>query len=279
MKELRNGKFEGERALFFAKDLAIYDSVFENGESPLKESRNIEIYKTSFRWKYPIWYSNDVKVSDSVLETTARSGIWYTHNIEIVNSVIDAPKTFRRASGITLKNVRLNEALETMWSCRGISLTDVYVKGDYFAMNCENIVARNLTIDGNYAFDGAKNVEIHDSVLNSKDAFWNCENVVVYNSVIDGEYLGWNSRSVRLVNCKIRSNQGMCYMDNLVLENCVLEATDLAFEYSTVNAVVDSHIDSVKNVTAGRVTAQSIGEIIMEEDRVDVSKTVITTGE
>ena len=279
MKELRNGKFEGERALFFAKDLAIYDSVFENGESPLKESRNIEIYKTSFRWKYPIWYSNDVKVSDSVLETTARSGIWYTHNIEIVNSVIDAPKTFRRASGITLKNVRLNEALETMWSCRGISLTDVYVKGDYFAMNCENIVARNLTIDGNYAFDGAKNVEIHDSVLNSKDAFWNCENVVVYNSVIDGEYLGWNSKSVRLVNCKIRSNQGMCYMDNLVLENCVLEATDLAFEYSTVNAVVDSHIDSVKNVTAGRVTAQSIGEIIMEEDRVDVSKTVITTGE
>ena len=279
MKETRNGKFEGERALFFARDLAIYDSVFENGESPLKESRNIEIYGTSFRWKYPLWYSNSVKVVDSVLEPTARSGIWYTNNIEIVNSVIDAPKTFRRAGGIMLRCVKMNDAKESMWSCRDITLDEVYVAGDYFAMNSENIVARNLTIDGNYAFDGAKNIEIHDSVLNSKDAFWNSENVVVYNSVIDGEYLGWNSRNVRFVNCKILSNQGMCYMDGLVLENCVLEKTDLAFEYSTVDAVVDSHIDSVKNVSAGRIRAKSIGEIIMEEDRVDVSKTVITVGD
>ena len=197
----------------------------------------------------------------------------------IENSTIDAPKTFRRASGITLRGVKMNDALETMWSCRDIELTDVYVKGDYFAMNCENIVAHNLTIEGNYAFDGAKNIEIYNSVLNSKDAFWNSENVVVYNSLIDGEYLGWNSKNVRLVNCKIRSNQGMCYMDELVLENCVLDKTDLAFEYSTVDAVVNSHIDSVKNVTSGRVVAQSIGEIIMEEDRVDISKTVIVTGE
>lgn len=279
MKEIRNGKFEGERALFFAKDLKIYDSVFENGESPLKESRNIEIYSSAFRWKYPLWYSSDVKMFDSVLEPTARSGIWYTDNIEIENSVIDAPKTFRRSCGIVLKGVKLNEAAETMWSCRDITLKDVYVRGDYFAMNCENGVAHNLTIDGNYAFDGAKNIEIHDSVLNSKDAFWNSENVTVYNSVIDGEYLGWNSKNVRLVNCKIRSNQGMCYMDGLVLEDCVLDQTDLAFEYSTVDAAVRSHIDSVKNVSAGRIRAKSIGEIIMEEDRVDVSKTVITVGD
>ncbi len=279
MKELRNGKFEGERALFFAKDLVIYDSVFENGESPLKQSQNIEIHNTAFRWKYPMWYSRDIKVYNSILETSARSGIWYTHNIEIMNTVIDAPKTFRRSSGITLKNVEMKNAQESMWNCSDISLGNVHVVGDYFAMNCENIVAHNLKIDGNYAFDGAKNIEIYDSVLNSKDAFWNCENVVVYNSTIDGEYLGWNSMNVRLVGCKIISNQGMCYMENLVLEDCVFERTDLAFEYSTVDAVVNSHIDSVKNVTAGRVAARSIGEIIMEEHRVDTSKTVIIVGE
>lgn len=279
MKEIRNGNFQGERALFFAKDLAIYDSVFENGESPLKESRNIEIYGTKFRWKYPIWYSHDIKVTGSVLEETARSGIWYTHGIEIRDSVIDAPKTFRRASNITLRNVKMKNALESMWNCRDIVLEDVEISGDYFAMNSENIVARNIKIDGNYAFDGAKNVEIHDSMLNSKDSFWNCECVTVYNSVINGEYLGWNTKNLRLVGCKITSNQGMCYIDDLVLRDCTLEKTDLAFEYCTVDAVVSSHIDSVKNITSGRLVAKSIGEIIMEEERVDTSKTVIEVGE
>ncbi len=279
MKEFRNGNFQGERALFFAKDLAIYDSVFENGESPLKESRNIKIYSTEFKWKYPLWYSHDVKIYDSVLTETARSGIWYTHGIEIRDSVIDAPKTFRRASGIALYNVKMNNAEESMWNCRDITLNDVFIKGDYFAMNSENIVAHNIRIDGNYAFDGAKRVEIHDSALNSKDSFWNCEDVTVYNSVISGEYLGWNTKRLRLVNCKITSNQGMCYIDDLVLRDCELERTDLAFEYCTVDAVVNSHIDSVKNITSGRLVAKSIGEIIMEDNRVDTSKTVIEVGD
>jgi hypothetical protein len=145
-------------------------------------------------------------------------------------------------------------------------------------MNCENIVAHNLTIDGNYAFDGVKNVEIYDSVLNSKDAFWNCENVVVYNSVIDGEYLGWNSKNVRLVNCKIRSNQGMCYMDELVLENCVLDKTDLAFEYSTVDATINGSVDSIKNPNGGVIKVDSVKELILEEEYIDPSKIKVVVG-
>ena len=45
----------GERALFMGKNLKIHDTVFENGESPLKESKDIELYGSMFKWKYPLW--------------------------------------------------------------------------------------------------------------------------------------------------------------------------------------------------------------------------------
>ena len=41
-KVIQQEYLTGERALFMSKDLAIYDSVFTDGESPLKESENIE---------------------------------------------------------------------------------------------------------------------------------------------------------------------------------------------------------------------------------------------
>ena len=277
MKILKQGLFTGERALYNSKSLRIYDSTFADGESPLKESSDIEIYGSIFKWIYPLWYCKDIKTENSVLLETARSGIWYTENITMTDCVIEAPKTFRRSSGINLKRCNLPHASETMWSCRDIILDEVNTVGDYFGMNSENITADRLVIDGNYAFDGGKNIEIKNSKLISKDAFWNCENVTVYDSVIIGEYLGWNSKNVTFVNCTLESNQGLCYMEGVKLVNCKLLNTDLAFEYSTVDAEVTTEIDSVKNPISGRIHAEAIREIIMEKTLVDPEKTKITT--
>ena len=277
MKILEQGLFTGERALYNSRELRIYDSTFADGESPLKESSDIEIYGSIFKWKYPLWYCKNIKTESSVLLETARSGIWYTHNITMTDCVIEAPKTFRRSSNISLLRCNLPHAGETLWTCRDITLESVTAVGDYFGMNSENIRAENLTIDGNYAFDGGKNIEIRNSRLISKDAFWNCENVTVYDSVIIGEYLGWNSRNVTFVNCTLESNQGLCYMEGVKLVNCKLLNTDLAFEYSTVDAEVTTEIDSVKNPISGRIHAKAIRELIMEKTLVDPEKTKITT--
>ena len=59
------------------------------------------------------------------------------------------------------------------------------------------------------------------------------------------------------------------------MRGCKLVNTDLCFEYCTVDAEVNSHIDSVKNPISGKIVADSIGEIIHEADKVDVSKTEI----
>ena len=54
----------GERALFASRDLRIVDSVFDDGESPLKESHNIELENSSFKWKYPLWYCSNINVKN-----------------------------------------------------------------------------------------------------------------------------------------------------------------------------------------------------------------------
>jgi hypothetical protein len=275
MKQLRQKKFTGERALFQSENIKIYDSVFFDGESPLKESKGIEIYGSTFKWKYPLWYCRNIIVEDSFLLETARSGIWYTENINIKNSTIAAPKTFRKSSGIILNSVDLPFAQETFWNCVDIQLTNVTAKGDYFGMQSENIKAKNINITGNYAFDSVRNIEIYDSKLLSKDAFWNCENVTVRNSTIIGEYLGWNSKNLTFIDCRIESLQGLCYIENLTLINCKLINTTQAFEYSTVTVESITHIDSVMNPTSGIIKAPSIGEVVLDDVKVDANKTTI----
>ena len=272
MELIEQKYLHGERALFQSCDLEIKDCTFADGESPLKESRNLKIDNSIFKWKYPLWYCENVVVNNSEFLETARSGIWYTNNINIKDSVIEAPKTFRRGKGITLENVNMPLAQETLWNCKDIKLINVSARGDYFGMNSENINVKDFELTGNYAFDGGRNIEIHNGKLLSKDAFWNCENITVYDSKIIGEYLGWNSKNLTFVNCTIDSLQGLCYIENLKMVNCKLLNTTLAFEYSTVDAEIMSNIDSIKNPISGTIKAKGIDEIILEEPNIDFKK-------
>lgn len=274
-KEVRQQFLTGERALFAAHDLAIYDTIFDDGESPLKESENIALYGSMFKWKYPLWYSKNIQAKDCTWFDMARAGVWYTDNMSVEGAMIEAPKNFRRCKDLSLRDVTFTNAEETLWSCDRVTMKNVTAKGDYFAMNTNNINVDGFNLVGNYSFDGCQNVEIHHARMLSKDAFWNTDHVTVYDSFISGEYLGWNAKNLTLVNCTIESLQGMCYIDNLVMKNCKLINTTLAFEYSSVEADIDGTIDSVINPTSGRITADHIEKLIMEKDKVDTTKTLI----
>ena len=143
-------------------------------------------------------------------------------------------------------------------------------------MNSENIDIDGFKLDGNYSFDGAKNIVVRNAVLLSKDSFWNTENVTVYDSYICGEYLGWNSKNLTFVNCTIESLQGLCYIDNLTMKNCKLINTTLAFEFaSNIDAEITTKTDSVFNPISGTINAPEIDTLIVEKDFVDPSKTTI----
>lgn len=275
MKEYTDRHFTGERALYESRGIKVTDSIFEDGESPLKESSDVELFGCMFRWKYPLWYCRGVKAVKCTWFEGARAGVWYSDDVEIETAMIEAPKNFRRCNRLKLKDVSLSNAKETMWDCHGVTMRNVVVNGDYFGMNCSDLDVDGFMIDGNYTFDGVQNATVRNARMMSKDSFWNCENVTVKDSFITGEYLGWNSKNLTFENCIIESLQGMCYIDNLKMINCKLINTTLAFEYSDVEADICSRVDSVLNPKSGTISAAAIGELIIEKDRVDPAKTRI----
>lgn len=268
MKQIKDTEFGGERPLFASHDLYIENVTIHAGESALKECSNIEAVNCRFEGKYPFWHVDGFVVKNCIFTEGARAALWYSRDLEMSDTLVEAPKMFREMDGIRLVNVKIPDAQETLWHCRNVELENVEVaKADYLFMHSENICINNYKQQGNYSFQYCKNVEIRNAVIDSKDAFWNTENVTVYDSELNGEYLGWHSKNLRLVNCKISGTQPLCYAKDLVMENCIMAGDcDLAFEYSSVNATIDSVIRSVKNPRTGSIVAKGYGEIIIDEN-------------
>ena len=254
--------------MFGTHDLTLENVTIHAGESAIKECRNINAIGCRFEGKYPFWHVDGFTIKDCLFTEGARAALWYSRNLTMENTIVEAPKMFREMDGIKLSNVRIPDAQETLWHCRNVVLRDVEVaNADYLFMHSENIDIDRYRQQGNYSFQYCRNVVIRNAVLNTKDAFWGTENVTVYDSEITGEYLAWHSKNLRLVRCRISGTQPLCYAENLVLEDCVLAPDcDLAFEYSTVEATIDSHVTSIKNPRSGHIKARSIGEVIIDKN-------------
>jgi hypothetical protein len=266
MKIIENQDFEGERPLYKTSDLLLRNVRIHAGESALKETKNITAEDCVFEGKYPFWITDGFKIRNCKFSPGARAALWYSNGLEMTDTVIEAPKMFRDSRDLKLRNVQIPEAAETFWHCQDVDLEDVTIdNAPYLFMSCENVRIKNYEHRGNYSFQYCKNVEIRNAKIFSKDAFWNSENVTVYDSEIIGEYLAWHSKNVTLVNCLIGETQPLCYAENLRLVNCRFrEDADLAFEYSEVHAEISGHITSVKNPRSGEITADSIGNIIID---------------
>ncbi len=268
LKEVDCKEFGGERALFATGGLELRRCVFHEGESALKCCRDIVADGCRFEGKYPFWHVDGFRITDCVFTPGARAALWYSRNLVMKDTRVDAPKMFREMENLYLENVTVPDAQETLWSCRGVTLRDVEVKGtDYLFAHSADIDIDGYRQEGNYSFQYCRDVVIRNAVIHSKDAFWETDNVTVYDSEIDGEYLGWHSRNLRLVRCRINGTQPLCYCENLVMEDCVMgPECDLAFEDSSLRATVVSQIVSVKNPRTGSLKALSIGEIITDRN-------------
>lgn len=269
MEIIRNQEFGGERPLYCTHDLRLENVTIHAGESALKETQNIEASHCRFEGKYPFWETDHFSVDHCLFTDGARAALWYSRHLRMTDTRVEAPKMFREMDDLSLERVELPHAAETLWHCSNVRLKDVKVQeADYLFMHSRDIFIDNYEHQGNYAFQYCKNIEIHHAVIHAKDSFWNSENITVYDSVITGEYLAWYSKNLRLVNCKIGETQPLCYCQGLVLENCTfMPDADLAFEYSDVQADVRSHVASIKNPTTGRICVDSVGEIILDENR------------
>ena len=268
MKIITDKEFGGERPLFATHDLRLERVTFHAGESALKCCSDIVAVDCLFEGKYPFWHTDGFEVRNCRFTSGARAALWYSRNLLMADTLVEAPKMFREMDNLQLTGVRIPDAQETLWHCRGVKLRDVEVaNADYLFMHSSDIDIDSYRQQGNYSFQYCRDVVIRNAKIDSKDAFWNTENVTVYDSELTGEYLGWHSLNLRLVRCRISGTQSLSYCKGLVLEDCELGPdADLAFEDSEVDAVVLSNIVSVKNPRTGSIRALAIGETIIDDN-------------
>lgn len=268
MQLIKDKEFGGERPLFESHNLRLENVTITDGESGIKECTNIEADNCKFYGKYPWWHVDGSHITNCYFAPGSRSAIWYSNDMIMKDCVIDGPKFFREMNNLRLENVTINDADETFWKVDGIHAKNLILHdGTYPFMFSKNIYIDGLESDSKYVFQYCKNVEIHHAKIITKDSFWECENITIYDSLLDGEYLAWHSKNVRLINCHLAGEQLLCYADNLVLENCTFdEACDRTFEYSTVNADICGKITNIKNPTSGRIVADEIGSVTIDEN-------------
>ena len=262
--EIRGQTFDQERALYNAQRTDIVDCVFAgpaDGESVLKEARDITLTGCAFSLRYPLWHVQGFTMEKSTMDELTRAAIWYARDGRITDCTLGGVKAVRECENISLERCTVVSP-EFGWKSRGVSLNDTEITAEYIFLDSRDVTLKNVKMKGKYSFQYVENLTIEDSILDTKDAFWHSKNVTVKNSTVKGEYLAWFSDGLTLVNCHITGTQPLCYCKNLKLVNCTMEGTDLSFEYSDVEADVRGHILSVKNPRSGRIFADSVGEVI-----------------
>ena len=263
-----NQTFDQERALYGIQDSLIKNCRFAgsaDGESFLKECKNIEVSSCFMDLRYPLWHVTNGKISNCEMTENCRAALWYDSNIEISNCTMNGIKALRECRNVTLKNTSVKSP-EFIWKVDGLSIEDVDIlESEYPFFEVKNAKICHLSMKGKYSFQYDENIEISSSNFDTKDAFWHSKNMTIRDSVIKGEYLAWYSENLTFINCKIIGTQPFCYCKNLVLQNCSMEQCDLAFERSEVRAEITSRIDSVKNPLNGFIKAPEIGNIIIDK--------------
>lgn len=260
-------QFDEERALYHLQHTDVKNCVFDgpaDGESALKESEDVGLWDCRFSLRYPLWHVKGFTMTESSMDEKTRAAIWYAREGLITDSRLEGIKAVRECDSIRLERCYV-DSLEFGWKSRNITLIDTDIVSEYLFLDSRDVKLTSVKMKGKYSFQYMENLEITDCDLDTKDAFWHSKNVTVKDSIVKGEYLGWFSDGLTLINCKIIGTQPLCYCKNLTLDNCTMEDTDLSFEYSDVEADICGHVISIKNPRSGRITVDSVGEIITQD--------------
>ena len=68
MREIKNLSFDAERALYGERGILVNNCRFDgeaDGESALKECRDIRVDACDFRLRYPLWHVHKASISNS----------------------------------------------------------------------------------------------------------------------------------------------------------------------------------------------------------------------
>ena len=267
--------FDEERALYGSNGIIVDNCRFDgpaDGESAMKESRNVVVKNSYFNLRYPFWHDDNLKIDNIEMTDKCRAALWYTRDVVVRNSRIHGIKALRECEDIRIENSDI-VSQEFGWNVRNITMEDVSAESEYFMMNSERLDFKNVNLKGKYSFQYISDSVFEDCTFDTKDAFWHARNVIVKNSIIKGEYLAWYCENVTFENCTITGTQPLCYCKGLKLLDCRMMDSDLAFEKSDVYAHINTQMISIKNPSKGTIYVPCVGKLIMDDP--DAQGTVI----
>lgn len=270
-KTIENMHFDEERALYGSEHLILKNVSFDgpaDGESAVKECRDIEAEKCFCNLRYPFWHVHGLKIKNSEMTELCRAALWYSDGVEITKTKMHGIKALRECADVTVSDCDIISP-EFGWSVRGITMKNCRAVSEYFMMRSTNLNFENVDFTGKYSFQYIKDATFENCKFDTKDAFWHGENITVKDSVIKGEYFAWYSKNLTLINCTIIGTQPFCYCRGLKLINCKTEGCDLAFEKSEAEAEIVTPIISIKNPYRGVITVPAVGEIIRDDPKSD----------
>ena len=269
MKTITGENFDRERALYGSDGLILRHCSFDgpaDGESALKESKNLVAEECFFNLRYPFWHDDNMKIAGSEMTEFCRAALWYSRNIEITDTRLHGIKALRECSQIKMHGCDIISP-EFGWSVHQMEMEDSTAESEYFMMRSDFLTFRNVTLKGKYSFQYIENSVFENCNFDTKDAFWHAKNIVVRDSVVKGEYLAWYCENVTFENCKIIGTQPLCYCRGLKLVDCEMVDTDLCFEKSEVEATIKTSVDSIKNPLSGHIYVPCAGEIIRDDEK------------
>ena len=268
MKIIKDKSFDMERALYESDGVVLEGCSFcgeADGESALKESRDVKASNCFFDLRYPFWHDTNAEIVNCEMTEKCRAPLWYSKNVDIYETKLHGVKALRECEYVNITKSSIISS-EFGWSCKNVKIKDSYAKGEYFMMNTCGVHLENVKMEGKYSFQYIKDAIIENCELDTKDAFWHAKNVTVKNCVVKGEYLGWYSESVTFESCIITGTQPLCYCKDLKLIGCEMHQCDLAFEKSEVMAEITTPVISIKNVANGKITVPCVDEITKDKD-------------
>lgn len=263
----KNKQYEAERALYNIKNCDVIDCNFEgpeDGESPLKECKNVNITSCMLNLRYPFWHNDYSTITDCIMKENCRAPLWYCNHIQITNTTCSGVKAVRECNQIKVNNSTF-QSEEFGWKSNNLVLEKSNFSGNYFLFNSNNVIISDSSLNGKYSFQYMKNVKVKNCKLNTKDAFWHSNNVTIENSYLEGEYIAWYSKNLTFINCTIKGTQPFCYCKGLKLINCQLIDADFAFENSEVNATLKGKVISIKNPLKGKIIVDEVDDIIIQD--------------
>ncbi len=268
MKIVENLKLDEERALYGSDGITVRNCRFDgeaDGESALKESRNITVEDCFWNLRYPFWHDDNLYIKNTEMTDKCRAALWYSKNINIKDTKLHGIKALRECSDVEITDCSI-DSTEFGWFVDGVKMRNTAAKSEYFMMRSKNLDFKKVALLGKYSFQYIEDSVFEDCVFNTKDAFWHAKNVTVKNCEVNGEYLAWYAENITFENCRISGTQPFCYCKGLKLINCEMTGADFAFEKSEVEAEIVTPVISIKNPASGYIKVPAADDLILDDE-------------